>query len=303
MFAAIRKSIALKVSLILALVTLVVTTGVGIFITYGQVQTLEDLTLSKARLATILGAQTYGAMLEEGIDTGILGANDVFDTNYQEIKGHDWGGKSKYHTRYDIFVDRVALAFQDRFLETPEFMFAVGADINGYVPTHNTIYQQPLTGDAARDATGNRTKRIFNSAVELKAATNEAGTLVQEYKRDTGATVWDVSTPIFVKGKHWGGFRVGVSVDEITRYKNRLIVTLVATFVVLIIISVAVIFLMVKRSMGPLERLATAANTMSTGESLDEPIKLAAVDEVGRMAKSLDRLRMSLKAAMERLGE
>jgi HAMP domain-containing protein len=303
MFGAIRKSITLKVSLILALVTLLTTTGAAIFITSRQVQTLEMLTVNKARLASALGAQMYGVLMEDGIDNGLLTPGDVFDTSYQEIRGYDWGGKPKYHTRYDGFTDRVVLAFQDRFLDTPEFMFAVGADVNGYVPTHNTPYQQALTGDVARDLAGNRTKRIFNSPVELKAATNEAGTLVQQYKRDTGADVWDVSTPVFVKGKHWGGFRIGVSVDEIMRHKTELMVALSATFAILLILSVAVIFVMVKRSMKPLEQLATTAMAMSTGEELDNPVKAATIDEVGRMAKSLDRLRTSLKAAMERLGE
>jgi HAMP domain-containing protein len=39
------------------------------------------------------------------------------------------------------------------------------------------------------------------------------------------------------------------------------------------------------------------------GEKLDVPVKLAEVDEIGQMAKSIERLRASLKAAMSRLGE
>jgi len=303
MFAAIRKSITLKVSLTLAVVTLVVTSGAGFFITNRQVQTLEDLTVNKAKLASALGAQSYGAMLEDGIDNGLLTPGDVFDASYQEIKGYDWAGKPKYHTRYDGYTDRVVLAFEDRFLETPEFLFAAGVDVNGYLPTHNTRYQQPLSGDSARDLTGNRTKRMFNSPVELKAATNEAGTIVQQYKRDTGAMVWDVSSPIYVKGKHWGAFRIGVSVEEIVKHKDQLMVALATTFMLLMMITVGVIFLMVKRSMQPLEQLAATAMVISTGEALDNPIKVGTLDEVGRMAKSLDRLRSSLKSAMERLGE
>jgi HAMP domain-containing protein len=299
----IRRSIALKVSLILAVITLVITIAAGVFITSGQVQAMEDLTLSKARLASALGAQTFGALLEDAIDNGYLTVGDVFDTSYQEIKGYDWSGKPKFHTRYDSYLDRVALAYEDKFLETPEFLFAVGADINGYVPTHNTIFQQALTGESSHDIMGNRTKRIFNSPVELKAVTNEAGTLVQEYKRDTGAKVWDVSAPIHVKGKHWGGFRVGVSVAEITKLKNALMLSLSIVFATLLAASVGAIFVMIKRSMKPLERLAAMAIDISTGEGLDNPIKVATVDEVGRMAKSLDRLRTSLKAAMSRLGE
>lgn len=299
----IRRSIALKVSLILALVTLLITSGAGIVIIAGDVRAMEELTLSKARLASILGAQTFGTLLEDAIDNSYLTVGDVFDTAYQEIKGYDWGGKPKYHTRYDSYIDRVALAYQDRFLDTPEFLFAVGSDLNGYVPTHNSTYQQPLTGEAAHDLAGNRTKRIFNSPVELKAVTNEAGPLVQEYKRDTGAKVWDVSAPIYVKGKHWGGFRIGVSVSEITKLKNELVVSLSIVFAVLLLVSVGAIFAMIKRSMRPLEQLAATAIEMSTGEGLDTPIKAATVDEVGRMAKSVDRLRISLKAAMGRLGE
>jgi HAMP domain-containing protein len=303
MFAAIRRSITLKVSLLLALTTLLATSAAGIVITNREVNTLEELTVSKARLAAELGAQTYGGMLEDGIDNALMTPSDVFDTSYQEIKGYDWAGKPKYHTRYDGYTDRVVLAFQDKFMETPEFLFAVGVDVNGYLPTHNTRYQQVLTGDSARDLTGNRTKRIFNSPIELKAATNDAGTLVQQYQRDTGATVWDVSTPIFVKGKHWGAFRIGVSVDEIMKYKSALVFALTVAFAILILVTAGVIFFMVRRSMQPLEKLVNVALVMSTGEELDKPIKVNSTDEVGRMAKSLDRLRTSLKAAMERIGE
>jgi HAMP domain-containing protein len=303
MIGMIKRSIALKVSLLLALVMLLLTTGAGIMITSGQVKVLEDLTLGKAKLASILGAETYGALLEEAIDGAYLTSNDIFDTSYQEVKGYDWGGKTKFHTRYDAYTDRVVVGYQDKFLETPEFMFAVGADINGFVPTHNTIYTQPLTGDVAHDVSVNRTKRMYNSPIELKAATNESGTLIQEYTRDTGAKVWDVSSPIHVKGKHWGGFRIGVAVDEILLRKRDLAFSLSLAFGLLLLVTVAVIFLTIKRSMTPLEKLAGIALDMSTGENLEEPIKAATIDEVGRMAKSLDRLRTSLKAAMSRLGE
>ena len=67
--------------------------------------------------------------------------------------------------------------------------------------------------------------------------------------------------------------------------------------------TVGFIFVMLRRSMRPLEHLATLANEISTGEGLDKPIKPATTDEIGQMAKSLNRLRASLQAAMGRLGE
>jgi len=32
---------------------------------------------------------------------------------------------------------------------------------------------------------------------------------LQTYKRDTGEVMHDLSVPIYVRGRHWGGFRVG----------------------------------------------------------------------------------------------
>jgi methyl-accepting chemotaxis protein len=33
--------------------------------------------------------------------------------------------------------------------------------------------------------------------------------LIQTYRRDTGEVVHDISAPIQVCGRHWGGFRIG----------------------------------------------------------------------------------------------
>jgi HAMP domain-containing protein len=127
--------------------------------------------------------------------------------------------------------------------------------------------------------------------------------LVQDYLRDTGESAWDVSSPIFVKGRHYGAFRVAVSRDSIAAHKRSLLLQLVVVFGFLTVITVGFIFFMLRRSMRPLEHLASLANEISTGEGLDRPIKPTSSDEIGLMAKSLNRLRASLQAAMGRLGE
>ena len=57
-------------------------------------------------------------------------------------------------------------------LRDESVVYAVGVDVNGYLPTHNTRYQQPPTGDKEKDKVGNRTKRIFDDPVGAKAAAN-----------------------------------------------------------------------------------------------------------------------------------
>ena len=88
-------------------------------------------------------------------------------------------------------------------------IFAGAVDNNGYFPTHNNRYSQPLSGDYNKDLVNNRTKRIFDDPTGIRCGSHEKPFLIQTYKRDTGEIVHDLSMPIYVCGKRWGGFRVG----------------------------------------------------------------------------------------------
>jgi HAMP domain-containing protein len=300
----IKHRLSLKVSIILALITIPPMIAAAYLITAREADSLEDLTIQRGKVAALSGAAMYGIMLEAAIDGGVMTIGDVFDPVYEPIKGFDFGENPRFHTRYDFYTDRVVLGFEDKILDSsPDFLYAVGGDINGYTPTHNTRFQRPLTGDRTQDLSGNRTKRKFWTPMHQKAAASVAPTLVQAYVRDTGEAAWDVSSPIFVKGRHFGAFRVAVSVDSIAAHKRALLLQLAIVFGFLAIVTIGFIFLMLRRSMKPLEHLAVVANEISTGEGLDKPIKAVTSDEIGQMAKSLNRLRASLAAAMARLGE
>lgn len=304
MLDSIRRRLSLKVSILLALITIPPMAGAGYFITAREAGNLEQLTIHSGEVAARSGAAMYGAALEGAIDSGLMAINDVFDPGYEPIKGFDFGDNPRFHTRYDFYTDRVVLGFEDQILESsPDFLYAVGGDLNGYTPTHNSRYQRPLTGDRAKDLIGNRTKRKLTTAMHQKAAGNLEPVLVQAYVRDTGEEAWDVSSPIFVKGRHFGAFRVAVSRDSIAAHQRTLGLQLLLVFGFLAAVTIGVIFVMLRRSMRPLEHLSVIANQISTGEGLDKPIKPVTIDEIGQMAKSLNRLRASLQAAMGRLGE
>lgn len=299
----IKRRLSLKVSMLLALITIPPMIVAAYFITARQAASLEELTINSGKVAAMSGAKMYGTALEAGIDSGIMTLNDVFDPVYEEIKGFDFGDP-RFHTRYDFYTDRVVLGFEDTILgSSPDFLYAVGGDLNGYTPTHDSKFQQPLTGDRKKDLAGNRTKRKFWTPMHQQAAANLRPYLVQDYVRDTGEAAWDISSPIFVKGRHFGAFRVAVSVDSIAAHQRSLLIALSIVFGFLAIVTIGFIFLMLRHSMKPLEQLAALANEISTGEALDKPIKPATTDEIGQMAKSLNRLRASLQAAMGRLGE
>jgi len=162
-----------------------------------------------ARMPDIVrtAAAEVGRILETAIDRGELKLDDVFDENYQPIPGTT---PQKFHTRFDQITDRLLPVVQERLLDgNAEIAYAIACDRNGYVPTHNRRYTQPLTGDTVKDTAGNRTKRIFSDPVGKRCGEHEAPFLLQTYRHDTGEIMHDISAPVYVKGRHWGGFRIG----------------------------------------------------------------------------------------------
>ena len=138
-------------------------------------------------------------MLQEGLN--------IHDTNYQEIPGT---APQKYSTSYDrAFADRLQPLYDRILALIPAGIFAICVDRNGYGPTHNSQFTRPLTGNPEQDMVSSRDKRLFNDPTGLRAARNTEKFLLQTYRRDTGEILSDLSLPIHIGGRHWGGIRLG----------------------------------------------------------------------------------------------
>jgi len=152
-------------------------------------------------------AAEVGRLFETAIDRGEISLDDVFDQNYVPIPNTK---PPKFHTRFDGLTDKMLPGVQEPLLEKHrEIAYAIACDTSGYVPTHNKRYCQPLTGDEQKDIVGNRTKRIFSDPVGKRCGAHETPFLLQTYRRDTGEIMHDISAPVYVKGRHWGGLRIG----------------------------------------------------------------------------------------------
>lgn len=289
--------IGVKVSLIVNFFILIVMSAGTYFLVTQQGKSLEEELLNRGRIQSIVGAKMIGQIMEEAIDNGVFSVNDAFDTEYEPIGAFD---PPKYHTKYDSYLDKAILGLQDEFLLDSSIIFAVAVDKNGYLPTHNSRFQKPITGDPEVDKVGNRTKRVFNDPVGLKAAKNTEKGFLQVYYRDTGEVMWDVSSPIFVKGKHWGGFRIGLSLDVINEAKQKLMTTLVAIMASIMVLSLVLTFISVNSSLSPLNKLTLVASALARGENLEEEIQVTRQDEIGKLQESLDRLRLSMLIALKR---
>jgi len=296
MFKFITGKIGVKVSLIVNFFILIVMAGGTYFLVTQQSKSLENELLNRGKIQSIVGAKMIGQIIEEAIDNGVFSVKDAFDTEYERIGNFE---PPKYHTKYDFYLDKAILGLQDEFLLDKNIIFAVAVDKNGYLPTHNTRFQKPITGNREQDKVGNRTKRVFNDPVGLKAAQNTERGLQQVYYRDTGEVMWDVSSPVFVKGKHWGGFRIGLSLVVIGAAKQKLMTTLITMMAGLLILSLVLTFISVNRSLAPLYRLTIAATGIASGKNLKEEIKVTRHDEIGKLQETLDRLRLSMIIALK----
>lgn len=149
-------------------------------------------------------------IFEDGLNSGAVTIEDLFDTDYLEISGTN---PVQYRTKMLDWADRALPALLEAFLAKDKRMaFCATVDQNGYLPVHNKIYSQPQRpGDVAYNTANCRNRRIFNDTAGLAAARNQRAYLIQSYARDMGGgnTVMmrEVDVPIRVRGRHWGGFR------------------------------------------------------------------------------------------------
>ena len=155
------------------------------------------------------GAKAIANQFEHTLKSGELTQQDLFDTSYQKIEGTD---PVQFVVKSLDCLERILPAIQESILEsTPRMVFCAAVDRNGYLPVHNTKYsQQQRENDPVWNNANCRNRRIFDDRAGLSAAQNLQPHLVQTYQRELGAEkvmMKEIDCPIFVDGRHWGGFR------------------------------------------------------------------------------------------------
>ena len=291
------RTVSFKVAFFANTILLVVMAiGTYILVTH-QNTSLTNQFVSEGKFMSLTGAKAVGRVMEEAIDNGVFTVQDAFDKDYVVIPGFE---PPKFHSKYDFYTDKALLSLQDEYLRNPKILFAIAVDTNGYLPTHNSKFQQAITGDKEKDKVGNRTKRIFDDPVGLAAAKNLNEGFVQAYARDTGESVLDISSPVLVKGRQWGNFRVGMSTVALQKTKQENMIYMIAFMLGGLLMSTFSVLFTVKVVLRPLTRFTQIAARMADGD-VDAKIVATSKDEIGALADVLERMRISLKAAMDRL--
>lgn len=160
-------------------------------------------------------AAEVSRVLSEAVNSGRLTAIAAFDRDYQAISGTN---PEQFRTRYLEHFDRLLQPVFDGALRfDARIVFCAAVDENGYLPTHNSKFSTPQGDDPVDNAAHSRNRRFFNDRVGLGAGRNLKPCLVQTYQRDMGggrfAAMVDLSSPVYVNGRHWGGLRLAYALD------------------------------------------------------------------------------------------
>lgn len=156
-------------------------------------------------------ARQIANAFENAIERGEITLDQLFDENYREIPDTD---PKQYLTNYVAFTDRILPPIQDPIQKIdPRIVFCVAWAKGGYLPTHNPNYRLPQGSDPVWNNANCRNRRLFNDRAVHKVAANTKPFLLQTYRREMGGGSFvlmkDLSSPIRVRGRHWGAFRMG----------------------------------------------------------------------------------------------
>jgi methyl-accepting chemotaxis protein len=159
------------------------------------------------------GAARLSALLAEAVARGRISMADLFDDRYQAVAGSN---PPQVTTRFVALTDELFPPVQEALLAfDPKVVFCAAVDRNGYLPTHNAKFSQPQGKDPVWNAAHARNRRVFDDRTGLAAGRNERRFLLQTYRRDMGGgqrvLMKDLSAPITVQGRHWGGLRLAYS--------------------------------------------------------------------------------------------
>ena len=159
-------------------------------------------------------AQEIAHRFEAALDVGEITEDALFSENYEPIPGTN---PEQCMTPFVNLTDRLLPDIQEPMLTFDDrVVFCAAVDRNGFLPTHNTKFSKPQGDDPVWNNGNCRNRRLFNDRTGLRAGQNTQPFFLQTYRRDMGGgnfvLMKDLSAPITVRGRHWGGLRLGYKI-------------------------------------------------------------------------------------------
>jgi HAMP domain-containing protein len=145
------------------------------------------------------------------------------------------------------------------------------------------------------------TQTLGTFPAELKKNVSTEGRLHSQTRAVQlgGKTVYETSAPIL--GGQVGAAHLGMRADFVEGEIQRTLLPMIGIIAAILLGGIILSSILVAVMTRPIRRLRHVADSMSKGD-LDTPVSVGieSHDEIGDLARSLERMRSSLKAAMSR---
>ena len=307
------KKLSVRISSALIAILGSIVTIFTIYLVNDRSSQLKDTILKKGIASAQTGAKIMSEILDNVVENNIFSLEQLFnDTlvgiplkhevqkSYGRLSLDKMNSIQKYNylTGLDLYLDTLVAAIQDEFFKDPQVVFAVLCDKNGYTPTHNSIYNQPLTGNFVVDNEKSRSKRIYYDP--LVNEDFKESYLLNVYQRDTGEEMWRISSPVYVKGNLWGTFRIGFSMQKTEEAIYDLQLRLIILMSILLLVTVIVINRATAFLMRPLQSLNQGVEKVAKGD-LTYRIELKRTDEIGDLARAFNKMTTDLNQYIKNL--
>lgn len=156
-------------------------------------------------------AREVAAAMEAAIANGSLIEEELFGALYTPISESE---PVQYLSPSLPALETILPPLLEKTLASdPRLVFAVPSDRNGYMPVHHSETSQPQRSyDPAWNTIHSCNRRILDSRPGISASRSVRPFLVQLCQHDLGnghsEALSEITAPLRVKGRHWGGVRM-----------------------------------------------------------------------------------------------
>ena len=147
--------------------------------------------------------------VEQGIDRGDIGMEQVHDREYSLIEGSN---PPQYNNGFANFADQHVRPLLDRFkAKDSRIIGSAITNLDGYLPTHLSERCQTPGPDPVWNDANCRNRRIFMDEITGKACESDKPAMLATYRMELGdkyIPVKNIFVPIHFKGRRWGNFEL-----------------------------------------------------------------------------------------------
>jgi len=147
--------------------------------------------------------------IESVLESLMASGVNLFDRNHQAIPGTN---PVKFDVTYARPFQRASQQLIDRWAdENDGALYCLPLDNKGYVAVHRSELSHEVTGDPKVDLARSRHMRFF----QTRDIPYMGRFRLQSYLRDTGEVMFNLSVPIHIQGKYWGGLFLGLPASRL----------------------------------------------------------------------------------------